>query len=232
MLFLTVPTRGDHPELLARLVEESGLTPDRVVVVRTDPRAVLPDGVTVVEDTGPLNIHRWWNRGIDACVAEGASHVAVVNDDIITTAEGLAALERALDVTGATIASPGVERRIVRGRRPRGRTLVGSLWVLNAGHGLRPSESYRWFFGDDDLDIRARSQFRGVATTPVDFEHVHPGEATSGSPVLLQLAAGDELTFRRQHPLDYLYRKGRDRTQGRTGKFVGRQVARIASVGR
>jgi hypothetical protein len=39
-------------------------------------------------------------------------------------------------------------------RSSRPRSIVGSCWLLDLSSGLRPDESYRWWFGDDDLDGR------------------------------------------------------------------------------
>jgi hypothetical protein len=99
--------------------------------------------------------------------------------------------------------------------------------MVNLAHGLRPSEDYRWFFGDDDLDIRARTRFSGIVTVPVTFEHLHAGAATDASPVLQGLIVHDEEVFRRAHPAHYVQRKLRDRMQGRTGKRIMRVVDRL-----
>lgn len=203
--FLTVPTRGDHPELLAGLIHASSLPLENIVIVRTaDVR--VPKGVKVLDDSGPTNIHRWWNKGIEFAAEHGATNVAVLNDDLVVGRDSIGALTRMLTMTGATIATPGPEPRLHRTRFPLSPVLIGSLWVLNVHSGLRPDERFRWWYGDDDLDIRARRDFGGVATTPVWFAHPHASEATNSSPFLQDLVAQDARFFHKKHPLAYRWR--------------------------
>ena len=206
MLFLTLPTRGDHPEVLERVVAESMLPRDRIVIVRTDASAEVPLGTVVVDDFGEVNIQRWWNLGIEEACQRGASVVAVVNDDIVVSADGLATLEAELHRHKATIATPGRRLKLHRNRIPLQPVLVGSLWLLDVSHGLRPDEAYRWWFGDDDLDIRARSRFAGIITVPLSFLHLHAGGSTEGSAKLQALVGLDQQHFKMSHPIGYYSR--------------------------
>ena len=203
--FLTVPTRGDHPELLEALIHASSIPRHKIVIVRTADVQV-PAGVAVLDAIGPLNIHRWWNLGIDYAKDHGASNVAVLNDDLVINSHTITDLARALEATGAAIATPGPQVRLHRNRMPLRRLLIGSLWILDLSSGLTPNEDLRWWYGDDDLDIRARRDFGGVVTAPVWFKHPHAGKATDTSPLLQQLVVQDEQTFRKTHPLAYYWR--------------------------
>jgi hypothetical protein len=203
VLFMTVPTAGAHPELLDDLIHGCGLPLEQIVVVSTRPGVRLPPDVVVVEDFGPLNIQRWWLRGIEEAVARGATAVAVCNDDLILGSTALAELHEALVATGATVASPsrpprkdGVHRRPLVPYSPR---IWGCLWVLDATSGLRPDPRYVWWYGDNDLDIRARRDHRGIVTVPVDYEHRHPGEGTGKSSDLSAQTDKDALTFQNDY---------------------------------
>jgi hypothetical protein len=175
---LTIPTRGDHPDLLAGIIAASGLPAERIVIVATTP-GVEVEGATVVEDLGPVNIHRWWNTGIDALTALGASHIAVLNDDLVITPGLLDVLSHALDVTDATIAVPKSR-------------MTGWCWMLDTDHGIRPDEGYRWWFGDNDLFERANEAHGIAAVEGWPVHHPHANEATSRSPELQALAREDE----------------------------------------
>jgi hypothetical protein len=203
MLFMTVPTAGSHPELLDSLIRDCGLPFERIVVVATRPGLVLPEGVIVVEDLGPLNIQRWWLRGIEEAASRGATAVAVCNDDLRLGPTALAELHEALVTTGATVASPS---RPVRKDRVHKRPLVpyspriwGCLWVVDVASGLRPDPRYVWWYGDCDLDIRARRDYNGIVTLPVDYEHHHPGEGTGRSRDLTEQTDRDALTFQHDY---------------------------------
>jgi hypothetical protein len=200
---MTVPTAGAHPELLSDLIRECGLPPERIVVVVTAPGVALPEGVVRIECIGPPRIQEWWTRGIAAAERRGATAVAVLNDDIRLTPETLPALHTELQRTGATISSPsrpgvrdGVHKRPLIPYEPR---LWGSIWVLDLSTGLRPDTRYVWWYGDNDLDLRARRHHGGVVLVPVEYEHVHPSTATFQRPELLAIAAKDGERFEREH---------------------------------
>lgn len=202
MLFMTLPTAGNRTSLVHELVRNSGLPPEQVVIVATRPDVEVPLGVVLMSDLDPPNIQRWWNLGIDAAVARGATAVAVVNDDVRVTPETLARLHEALRETGAAIASPrrvpfpdGLHRGLPLPYEPR---LWGSLWVLNVMSGLRPDPRYVWWYGDNDLDIRARKS-GGVVLVDVPFEHLHPGESTASDPDLPRLTDRDAERFEHQY---------------------------------
>ncbi len=203
MLFMTVPTAGSRKYLLDALIDDCGLPRERIVVVATRPGVELPDGVVVIEDHSPPNIQRWWTEGIGEAERRGATSVAVVNDDIRVTPQTLRALEQALAQTGAAIASPsrppfknGVHKRPLVPYEPR---LWGSLWVLRLASGLRPDQRYVWWYGDNDLDIRARRDHGGVVLREVEYEHLHPSEGTSSNPALVAQTDRDAQTFEAQY---------------------------------
>ena len=197
MLFMTVPTAGAHPELLEALIRDCGLPPEHIVVVETAPGVALSEGVVRIECHGPPRIQHWWTLGINEAESRGATAVAVLNDDI--TLNTLPLLYEALSRTGAAIASPsrpgvrdGVHRRPLIPYEPR---LWGSIWMLDLATGLRPDSRYIWWYGDNDLDLRARRHHGGVVLVPVEYEHVHPSTATFRSPELLAIAERDGQRF-------------------------------------
>lgn len=199
MLFLTVPTAGTRNALLEQLMRDSGLPPEQIVLIRTKPDVVLPEGGIVIDDFGAPNIQRWWHLGIEESVRRGASAVAVLNDDIRIDATTLSELAGALSTTGAAIASPvrpehgqGLHKRPLTPYSPR---LWGAIWVLNPASGLRPDPRYVWWYGDNDLDIRARRDHGGVVSVDVPFEHVHAGVGTSHNPALVAQTDRDWETF-------------------------------------
>ena len=199
LLFITVPTLGSHPEMLEALAQSSGVPRERIVVVATGPNVKAPEGTVVVEDFGSLNIQRWWNRGIEESIRRGATAVAVLNDDVRVGPNALGELHEALVQSGATVASPtrpGEPSKLNRGRLiPYSPKIWGCLWVVDAKSGLRPDERYEWWYGDHDLDIRARRDFKGIVTVEVEYEHVHSGEATGSSNEFADIIKRDEWTY-------------------------------------
>ena len=203
MIFMTVPTAGNRREALAKLVADSGLPPSQVVIVQTKPNVDVPDGVVVVQDFDDVNIQRWWLRGIEEAERRGATYVAVLNDDVTLDQDSIPQLVRALQDSNAAIASPsraefrnGLHRKRLIPYAPR---LWGCFWVLKLSSGLRPDLNYRWWYGDNDLDIRARRDHEGVVLAPVTFTHTSPGEGTGQSTELQALAEQDTVTFETQY---------------------------------
>ena len=203
VLFMTVPTAGNRDALLQQLVNDSGLPADHIIIIATKEGVVTPPGTQCVEDLGEPNIQRWWSRGIEEAALRGATHVAVVNDDVSIDSRTLSELSQELHRTGAAIASPsrqpfkdGLHNGRLVPYEPR---LWGSLWVLNLDSGLRPDTRYRWWYGDNDLDIRARKYHGGVVLKQVTFQHHHPGEGTGQSPELAALTQLDAITFETQY---------------------------------
>jgi len=203
MLFMTVPTAGNRMHLLSALIDQCGLLREHIVIVATRPGVDFPEGTISIEDFGSPNIQRWWKSGIEEARSRGATSVAVVNDDISITPETLPALEQALLSTGAAIASPsrpeyrtGLHKRPLIPYEPR---LWGSLWVLRLDSGLRPDPGYVWWYGDNDLDIRARRDHGGVVLVDVEYQHLHPGEGTAASEELRAQTDIDALRFETQY---------------------------------
>lgn len=190
-IFLVVPTAGR--DTLAPLVDSCGLPRDHVVIVSTRPGTVTPDGCRVLEDFGPVNIQRWWNRGIALAESYGARYAAVLNDDVEIDATTIPALVEALD--GPVLASPGGPSRSTNPNKEIRLTIDGACWALDLSVPLRLDEKYRWWFGDNDLDWRARRDFGGTVRVPVPYRHVHPNDLTSMSPELQRLADMDARTW-------------------------------------
>lgn len=169
---LTIPTRGDHPELLRAIVATSGLPPERVAIIDTTDM--------------PINIHRWWNAGIDLLAERGCTRVAVLNDDVSIAPDTLPRMVRAMG--GATLALTGVDGP------------SGHCFVLNTAHGVRPDESYRWYSGDLQLIADAQQAGGVVRVDDAWCLHLHPAEATGASHELVALAAADDALYDTRHP--------------------------------
>ena len=193
-VWVTVPTAGR--ETLTEAIDSTGIPRDRIVLVATAPGADLPDGCHVVEDLGEINIHRWWNTGIDYAAARGATHVLVINDDVLTDADAVQSLLDEMVRTGAAIASPGGGGLFVGHVGEMRAVINGACWLLDLSTDLRPDEGYRWWFGDNDLDFRARVDFGGLVSVPCYFEHLHANELTAQSPELQALADRDRLRWK------------------------------------
>lgn len=177
--WLVIPTR-DRTSYLTPLCKAA---PGRTILIQTGGNTW--PGVVNIIDTGPINIHRWWNRGLDYAEEHGARYVAVANDDVGVTAEELAQMRDALIETGSTLCWAHETN------------LTGWLWMIDITHQVRPDEKFRWWFGDNDLSIRSRAA-HGVTGVNVG-EHYHPNLLTQIDVQLQVLAARDLETFEHRY---------------------------------
>lgn len=182
MIGLTIPTRGDRP-YLPGIIEASGLPSEQIFVVVTTERPVFY-AATIVRDLDEVNIHRWWNTGIDLAVMAGCDHVAVFNDDLIIEPGLLTEMSLQLTRTGASICYTATARN----------RNTGWAYMINASHGIRPNECFRWWYGDNDLHDQAEAA-GGTTAITARVQHMHPNELTQESPELLALADSDRITY-------------------------------------
>ncbi len=192
-IWVTIPTAGRRT--LTAALSSSGIPGDRTVLVDTVGN-VPAHGCHRVVDLGEINIHRWWNVGLNHAAARGARYVAVLNDDVTVDETSLPLIVAAMGSTGAAIGSPGAPGHYTT---PGPRALNGACWVLDLEAGLRPDEGYRWWYGDDDLDERARREHGGVVTVPVPFAHSHHAVETFARPELRALAEVDRERWTSAH---------------------------------
>jgi hypothetical protein len=183
--WVVVPTAGRAT--LEAAIDSTGVPRERVVIVVTKPNVAVPSWCHAVADFGEVNIHRWWNAGLDFVAEHGGRFACVINDDVLLDERTIPSLVAGL--RGATLASPGASALHLSPEGPR--TIHGCCWLLDLSHGIRPDEGYRWWYGDDDLDWRARRDGHGVATVPAHVNHLHPNELTDSTPALMSLTYAD-----------------------------------------
>jgi GT2 family glycosyltransferase len=181
-LWLTIPT-GGRDQYLEDIVDNSGIPRERIVIVNTDANKLL-EGVHNLWDFDEVNIHRWWNKGIKFAKERGARYVAVLNDDLALEDNPLNTIANAMEETKSAIGFP----------YPHTGHICGYCYILNVETGLMPDESYRWWFGDNDLYLRAK-KFGGSVGVLAKVRHLHGNELTSINHKLLAQTEEDKKLF-------------------------------------
>lgn len=170
-VWLTVPTHTAPPSL-AHLIDHGGLP---VVVVHTTTDTAPIPGAVNVHDDGPPNISRWWNTGLDEIARQGGTVAVVANHDIIPAdSDQLPRFAAGLIESGATLARATRDPVPADTKWHGHRELTGWCFAIDLTHGLRPNEDFRWWFGDDWLDLAARLHHHGVAGVPAKIRHERP----------------------------------------------------------
>lgn len=179
-LWLTVPV-GTRRQYIDNLVRASKIPKKQIVIVNTVEGEEVK-GVNNLYDLGEINIHRWWNKGIDYAVERGAKYVAVLNDDLELSDDPLNKIAKAMSKTKSKIGTP----------YPFTGNIPGYCWVLDVKSGIRPDEKFRWWFGDNDLFLQAKGS---VITVLCKVRHIEPNWQTSADKDLMELTKADAEYF-------------------------------------
>jgi len=188
-LWVVIPT-ATRRQYIPNIIKESGVPKDQIVIVHTLKDNEKYEGVHNIEDLGELNIHRWWNKGINFAMERGARYVAVLNDDIEIADNALQKIVDGMKKENAALGYPF----------PFEGWVSGYCWVLDLSTDARPDENYRWWYGDRDLDFQARqldcnTSACGVAHVYAKVRHLEGNINTRDSNTLMELANKDEDLF-------------------------------------
>jgi hypothetical protein len=184
-IWLTIPT-GMRRQYLADIIKESQISPEKIVIVHTVESEPI-EGVNNIWDLDPVNIHRWWNRGIDVARTFGADYIAVLNDDLILKNNPINKIAYSMKKLNAILGYPV----------PYTGHLPGYCWVLDIKSNIRADENFKWWYGDDDIRMKASEQGE-VIYVPVEVEHLHPDQLTSTNEELMKLTIADKEYFEKK----------------------------------
>lgn len=185
-VWLTIPS-GTRRQYLANIIKDSQLPLNQIVIVHTVESEPI-EGVHNVWDLDPPNIQRWWNTGIDIARANGGEYIAVLNDDLILKDNPINKIVQGMKKEGAILGYP-------HPHTGNGAThTAGYCWVLDLSSGIRTDETYRWYFGDDDLLLQVLGLGKAVYV-PAEVEHMHGVVGTAQSEYLQQLTVLDKKYF-------------------------------------
>lgn len=140
------------------------------------------DNVHHIEDFDEVNIHRWWNKGIDYAKSQGAEYVVIMNDDISfskTLIQNMInkMIERNSDVCGIA-------------------KHAGVLFIINSKSNIRADENLRWWCGDGDIFRQALEKKSLTWYVDESFNHYELNKQTSSSEYLLDLGNKDLIYYK------------------------------------
>ena len=175
-LFVVIPSLDRH-KMLDRVINNLGLPQSQVIVIDTGSNPPLDrhlqNRAIVLSRTrdSERNIQKWWNAGLDYIKSSAEFkkidkyHVAILNSDLIIERSDLDLLQDALTVSGTVVShqdhSNELELGEFRVKHRRGDTpfrykLTGYCFVVDGSLDLRFDERFRWWYGEDDFEWRAR----------------------------------------------------------------------------
>ena len=180
-IWLTIPS-GDRRQYLPEIIKESQIPLNKIVIVHTVESEPI-EGVNNIWDLEPVNIHRWWNHGIDMARTSGADYIAVLNDDLILRNNPINKIANRMYNTKSVLGYPVPNIGI------------GYCWVLDIKSNIRADENFRWWYGDDDIRMQA-TILGEVIYVPVEVNHLHPNQLTFDNKDLMELTKADEILFK------------------------------------
>lgn len=207
-----IPTRNRH-DLLADCINsivdqvDSILVVDNLSTPPIDPEPWHGRVGVVSLPIDPPNISTLWNVGISLADAQahraGAAQwdIAVLNSDTVIPTGWMGHLSTAMRSTTAVLAYPdqhGGTQQILHTRaapidlRQR---ITGYAYLLRGETGMRLDENLAWWYGDDDLDWRAREQGGALLVPGIPVEHRCPNGSMYERPELQEQAGRDRATF-------------------------------------
>lgn len=153
------------------------------------------------------NIQRFWNRGLhlsqQCATVRGHKewNVVILNDDVVCPSDFVATLGVAMRATSAVLAYPsqfGHERSELHtepGPVDMTTRITGYAYMLRGESGIALDERFVWWYGDDDLDWRAREMGGSLMVPNCPVIHRAPNAQTNANPKLLKQTALDRQTF-------------------------------------
>lgn len=207
-----IPTRNRH-DLLADCINSVVDQVDSVIIIDNlsqppiDPEPWHGKVGVAALPIDPPNISTLWNVGI--ALADSQAHradaetwdIAVLNSDVVVPTGWIETLSTAMRSTTAILAYPdqhGGQQQILHTKaepidlRQR---ITGYAYLLRGETGMRLDEDLAWWYGDDDLDWRAREQGGALLVPGIPVEHRCPNVSTNERPELVEQTGRDRATF-------------------------------------
>lgn len=153
-----------------------------------------------------VNLSKIWNLGLEEAerLSRGEEYVVAVFNDDLTLPPGLVqAFAQRLHQEGssAVYAHAWTDLPNMTQADPWHlmNRMVGFAFALRGHDNLRADEDFLWWWGDSDLDWRARKT-RGVSALGVPaLRHHDPNGYTNRNPELAEQAGRDRDTFQERH---------------------------------
>jgi hypothetical protein len=179
--WVVVPVGSRH-NYLEQLVSILDQYKERIVFVNNHEPYPFFDGVHHIEDFEEINIHRWWNRGIEFAKANGAKYVAVINDDVLFDASLISDMVTAMDKGNYEVSS-------AMGN-------LGIFWIIDTDSQIRADEDLKWWCGDGDIFRQAKIKNKLLNFNTNKLHHLEHNVQTSENEYLRKLGQEDLTKYR------------------------------------
>jgi hypothetical protein len=181
--WVVVPVGARH-KYLEQLVSILSEYKDRIVFVNNYSPYPVFDGVHHIEDFEEINIHRWWNAGIEFAKENGAKYVAVLNDDLVFDSSLIFDMAVAMEKGHYEVSS-------AMGN-------LGIFWIIDTDSDIRADENLRWWCGDGDIFRQAKIKNKLLNYETNKLYHLEHNVQTSENDELGKLGREDLRKYRKK----------------------------------
>lgn len=178
---IIIPTRLERPSIYP-LIEAANKV-DFVILVYTQPDLPRIKDVLIVDDY-TRNIQHWWNSGL----MFADEKALILNDDIKATSEDLIDMLDQLEDSDL----------VYTGGRPHDHASPMSGWAFGLRPDvLRPDNAFQWWYGEDDIYLRAQKHGLRITEVPTNIQHF-PSEKMFPDDELEAAVIEDKMLFERR----------------------------------
>jgi hypothetical protein len=179
--WVVVPVGSRH-KYLEQLVNILDQYKGRIVFVNNYKPYPVFDGVHHIEDFEEINIHRWWNRGIEFAKSNGAKYAVVINDDVLFEQSLISDMITEMELGGYEVCSAMDN--------------LGIFWIIDTVSEIRADENLRWWCGDGDIFRQAKIKNKLLNFETNKLHHLEHNVQTSESEYLRRLGKEDLAKYR------------------------------------
>jgi hypothetical protein len=179
-IWVVIPV-GKREKYLPDLIDTLNDYIGNIIFINNNKDYTRFNGIVHIEDFDEINIHRWWNKGIDYAIGKGAEYVVVMNDDISLPQNMIdKAVDKMID-----------NNSLVCGLAYH----AGVFFIIKSDSGIRADESLRWWCGDGDIFRQALLK-NGLVWHKEDFfKHFEHNKQTEENEYLKYLGQEDLKTY-------------------------------------
>lgn len=208
-MYAVIPTYNRPDELLKLVTQLNDQGVEEILVINNG--RGLPPGIVdtchIFYDTNcDPHIYQMWNYGLRFWDLSRGHCVAILNDDIELPDNFVHRMTDVMQSFKPTIAFPNQHGHqvslfnVAPGPTDLSHRISGYAFVVNGNHDISCDQRFKWWYGDDDLDWRARSDYSGTyLVQDVTVKHLYPSESTNNSPERTAQAGRDRKLFIAKH---------------------------------
>lgn len=203
--YAIIPTNGRAclKDCLMAIAPQVDVTIVVYTVDQVDGEIQPVQGYLLRDTAEPVNISRWWNRGLEtvrghqlgrsALTHPSDLHdIAILNDDAIVPEGWFDAVSAGMREHGAAAAcsgsTVGTQFLIEPGPIPGvSNPLTGFAFMLAGEKGLRANEDIHWYFSDNYIDWESRKLGGTLMMSGWPVQHLHPN-AQMGHDLIARVA--------------------------------------------